>query len=788
MSVNNVAKTQIKIDELKTDLVKAKGLVFNIGKIVEEWEEKPGPTPMPDITALREWDHKLLKKYPPFYLPFCDLCCLCTMGKCDLSRGKKGACGINMASQLSRTVLLSCSMGAATHTGHGRHLVEELVRKFGRYHPIDIGAGSILVEAPHIRLVTGIKPKTLDDLEGALDYCEKEIVHLLASCHTGQEGDNIDLESKAFHAGMIDHVALEIGDIAQISAYNFPKADPDAPLVDVGIGSIDKSKPVILVIGHNVPPSIGIYDYMKKSGLEDNIELAGICCTALDITRYAPKAKIAGPLSHQTRFVKSGVADVVVVDEQCVRTDILDLAKKVHAPLISTNFKNFQGLPNRTKDSADEIISDLVSGKIPGAAILDSDKVGEVAVRAAMDVFPKRKKFGIIPKEADVIDDAKKCTQCGSCQRVCPNDLNIPEAMEAAAKGNLMLFSHLYESCIGCERCESEGICHSNLLPHTMLVGASTLKLSEEKSKIRSGRGAIQDIEIREVGVPIVMGEIPGVVGFVGCSNYPGSSTESAIMAEEFAKRRFIVLTTGCAAINMAMYKNEDGLSIYEAHPGVFDAGGVVNCGSCVSNAHISGAAIKIANIFAKRKLNSNYEEIADYIHNRVGAVGVAWGAMSQKAAAIASGFLRLGIPVIVGPHGAKYRRALLGRREKDESWYVIDARTGKQVYTAPAPEHLFFSAETKEEAMVMIPKLCMRPNDNTKGRSIKLNNYIDLHRRFYGTMPNDVHLYVRTLADIPVTMKEEVIKILDKTDWKESEVPAPDPTLLPRLVRTRKE
>ena len=185
-------------------------------------------------------------------------------------------------------------------------------------------------------------------------------------------------------------------------------------------------------------------------------------------------------------------------------------------------------------------------------------------------------------------------------------------------------------------------------------------------------------------------------------------------------------------------------------YPGGFEAGGVLNVGSCVSNPHIAGAAIKIASIFAKRNLRGNYEEIADYIHNRVGAVGLAWGAMSQKAASIASGFWRLGVPVVVGPHGSKYRRMLLGRADKKEDWYVYDARTGDKVYAGPTPEHLFTTAETKEEVMVMLAKLCFRPNDTTKGRSMKLTHYIDLHKRYYGVMPDDIHLFIRTRWTYP--------------------------------------
>jgi acetyl-CoA decarbonylase/synthase complex subunit alpha len=238
--------------------------------------------------------------------------------------------------------------------------------------------------------------------------------------------------------------------------------------------------------------------------------------------------------------------------------------------------------------------------------------------------------------------------------------------------------------------------------------------------------------------------------------------------------------------MNIAMTRDEEGQNLYEKYPGHFDAGGLVNVGSCVSNGHITGAAIKIANIFAKRNLRGNYEEIADYIYNRVGAVGVAWGAMSQKAASIAAGCWRLGIPVVVGPHGAKYRRMLLGRKENEEDWIVYNARDGEEVYVGPVPEHLFYAAETVEEAIVMITKLSMRPNDTAKGRAVKLSHYIDLYKRYYGEMPDDLHLYVRKQTDIPFTMKDEIQKFLEEKGWDEEKIAIPDPTLLERMVRRR--
>jgi acetyl-CoA decarbonylase/synthase complex subunit alpha len=785
--VHEVAKkgVNLKIKELNSDLARIHDISISIGGITEErWDEPMGPTPYPSLTTLRSWDFMLLNRYKPFYLPFCDLCCLCTYGKCDLTGNKRGACGINMAAQQSRTVLLAASIGASTHTGHARELVTHMIERFGPEQALDVGGHTVGVEAPNVRLVCGIKPETLGDLEEVLEYCEKQVTQLLAVTHTGQEGNNLDFESKVFHAGMIDHVSMEVADLAQISALGFPKAEPESPLVDLGLGCVDIKKPVILVIGHNVPPATEIIDYLRINDLEPKVEVTGICCTALDMTRYSARAKIIGPISWQLRYIRSGVPDLIVIDEQCIRADTLYEAEKIHTPVLATSEKNCCGLPDRTYDPADEIVDDIVKGRINGALILDPVKAGEVAVRTAMAVAPTRKKYKNLPSPEEIVKLAKKCTQCALCRRACPNDLPILYAVKAAGQGNLRGLDELYDDCVGCGRCESA--CPQKLPLHSFIVAAMDRMTREETYCLRTGRGAIQDVEIRKVGGPIVLGEIPGVVAFVGCSNYPNGSREVAEMCMEYAKRRYIVCTSGCAAMSAGMYRNEEGKTAYELYPGSFDAGGIVNVGSCVSNAHISGAAIKIASIFAKRPLRGNYEEIADYVYNRVGAVGVAWGAMSQKAASIAAGFWRLGIPVVVGPHGSKYRRMLLGRSDRTDDWNVYDARTGEKAYGGPVPEHLFFAAETKEEAMVMIAKLVMRPNDTGKGRAIKLSNYFDLHNRLIGGIPPDIHLFVRKVSDIPLTMKDDIEKYLREMNWSEQEIP--DPTLLERMIRKRKE
>ena len=587
----------------------------------------------------------------------------------------------------------------------------------------------------------------------------------------GQEGSNLDYESKALHAGMLDHVGMEVGDIAQIVGFNYPTSVANTPLVDLGWNSVDKTKPIILFVGHNPATSTVVVDYLRENDLYDKVEFCGVCCTALETSRYSDKAKVIGPYSRQLFFLRSGFADVIMTDEQCIRTDMPIEATKAGSALIATLDKVMYGLEDATEMDTGEIVKKMVEEK-KHFAILDPKKAAEAAVKVAMAIAPQRRKEWLTEQEATEL--AKKCGNCGMCEQSCPNLFDIGNGVSQVAKGNFDVIREQFNLCVGCGKCEEE--CPRDLpILKIMQVGAS-----KEKWKIRAGRGPIMDTEIRTVGAPITFGTIPGVVAFVGCSNFP-DIRDLAEMVDEFARRKYIVVVSGCTAMAVGMWKDADGKTIYEKYPGDFDAGCVVNVGSCVANSHISGAAIKIANIFAALPLRANYEVMADYVLNRVGAVGIAWGAYSQKAASIGTGFNRLGVPVILGPHSSKYRRLYLSRKEEDE-WKVMDARKRQIVETGePSPEHLAYVCETKEKAMVMIPKLCIRKNDTPQGRAIKLNHYISLYKKYMGGgLPEDLPLYVRRDADIPIVYKKEVKAYLTQIGWKPKE-----PVGLPTLIGT---
>ena len=738
----------------------------------DPWEPV-GPTPMPTLMDLRNWDFRLLSTYEPFYAPFCDLCCLCTYGKCDLTEDRKGACGIDMASQQARWILICCLMGTAAHGAHGRHMIDYLIEKYGEDYPINLGT-QVNVEAPIIRTVLGVKAETLRDLRTAIEYVEREFIHLVSATHMGQEGNYLDFESKAFHAGMLDHVALEAADIAQIVGFGYPTSVADTPLVDLGWGIMDSTKPTIVVVGHNAVTANAIIDYLREHDLYGKVEVGGICCTSHDVTRYASGAKVIGPLSQQRFFLKTGLADVVVTDEQCVLLDIPQMAKETGAAMIACSDKISYGLENASERPADEIVREVLEEQ-KQFLILDPQKAAEVVVRAALELAPKRSAQKQLLTQAEAAALAAKCRgTCELCNRTCNNLLPIAAAVHQAGQGNFTKLGEVFRRCHGCGRCEQECI---NQIPILRLMQAAAAR---DTFKMRSGRGPIHDVEIRKVGSPIVLGTIPGVVLFAGCSNFPQDIDDVAWMAEELARRKYIVNLSGCAAMAAAMKKDDEGRTIYEKYIPEFDAGCIVNVGSCVANCHVVGAAIKIANIFATLPNRANYELISDYILNRVGACGVVWGPYSQKALCIGTGAVRWGIPIVLGPHGSKYRRLYMSKKEMGD-WTVMDGRTEQLVDTGePTPEHMMVVTESKERALVTIIKQCFRRNDTPPGRAIKLNSYISAYKQVMGTLPDDLQNFVRTDRDIPIVYKREVVAYLKEVGWQ------PKPVLsLPTLIGT---
>ncbi len=768
------------IEDLESVQITINNIVGAAKEVAEEELGPMGPTPLAGIADYRSWNLTLLDRYEPVVTPMCDQCCYCTYGPCDLSKNKRGACGIDQMGHNGREFFLRVITGTACHAAHGRHLLDHVIGVFGEDVPLNLGESNVLT--PNVTICTGLSPKTLGECRAPMEYVEEQLTQLLATIHAGQESAEIDYDSKALFSGSLDHVGMEVSDIAQVTAFDFPKADPEAPLIEVGMGTIDKSKPLIVAIGHNVAGVTYIMDYMEDNELTDKMEIAGMCCTAFDMTRYkeadrrAPYAKIVGSLAKELKVIRSGMPDVIVVDEQCVRGDVLAESQKLKIPVIASNEKIMAGLPDRTDADVDATIEELKSGAIPGCVMLDYDKLGELVPKLANIMAPIRDAEGItaIPTDEEFKAYVDKCADCGACLLACPEELDIPEAMAFAKDGDFSYLEGLHDICIGCRRCEQ--VCKKEIPILNVIEKVAQKAISEEIGLVRAGRGQASDAEIRAEGLNLVMGTTPGIIAIIGCPNYPSGTKDVYLIAEEFLKRNYLLAVSGCSAMDIGMYKDEDGKTLYERYPGGFYGGGLLNTGSCVSNAHISGAAEKVAGIFAGRTLEGNLAEIADYTLTRVGACGLAWGGYSQKAAAIGTGCNIYGVPAVLGPHGSKYRRALIAKTYDESKWKVYDGRNGEEMAIPPAPEFLLTTAETWQEAIPMMAKACLRPSDNSMGRSIKLTHWMELHEKYIGERPKDWWKFIRNEADLPLAKRADLMKVLEEEhgweiDWKKKKI-----------------
>lgn len=760
------------------------------------------------LADMREWDMTLLQRYRPRYHMVNHACTLCALGPCDLNKGRRGACGQDLETFIAREALLLAVTGAAAHAAHARDVVTRLIADNGADFTLDLGEW-IQILMPITQIVVGSRPRLLRDLLPVMAYIDSQIVRLLSSAHFGGESNKLDLESKTLHAGTMDIVAMEVADVAQISGYNFPKGEKDTPLIQIGMKGLSHDKPLILCVGHHSDVGWRIMNKIDMEGLNMAIEVAGLCCTAHDMAReneHNLDLKIVGNLRNQLSFVRSGRADIVVTDQQCIRLDLMSEALRTGAFFIAASDQSCAGLPDETNTDTEEIASTLFDRPMRAVFISDPEKAASLSVAIArrygrITLSSKIKipqynggknekaepsKIEIVSSFDSLCASAKFCNDCGLCTHHCPINLpvskavyiageiisNSPEATADVVLSAKRAFANIHPLCIACGRCDSA--CPRQI-PVMSLIESSGDKAATQSGWMRIGRGPIDDYEIKSTGPSIVLGDIPGVIAFLTCPEYHDGKDSVSWMARILAECGYIVMAAGCAAMDLGI--GED--NVYRQFPGTFDMGSVINTGSCVSSSHAIGALVKVASIFLHRRLDGNYTEIADYILNRIGAVGILWGGITPKSFSASAGANRLGIPVIFGPQGYRFRRTLEGNKNADG---VFDARSGRHARGGLTPSHLSIVANTREEALIQAVKLCIRPNDTTRGRQTKLRNYIDLSKSLLGEMPGDISDFVRVYDDIPEEMREELIKLLNTTDWQPSFIP--DPTLLQRLVR----
>jgi len=725
------------VEDIATDIIKEMG-----ERRVKQW--KPKLNILAHASDIAEWDSVLLNRYHPSYTSI------------------PSTPTIMEESNQAKLSLQDTCKGLFKQLTFARDLLDFAIKSFGRNREIDMGS-SITYPTMNTSLLTGFYTNNLDDMDRALSYAEAQLSELLLAAYFGSESV-IEFEEKALHAGTLTFLVMEIAETIKMCCFEFFNAGnhpateySDFPPVEieVGLGAVDRTKAVIVFFGNNFLPAWFAVEHVKAKGLEDAIEICGVGAVGHDIPRFYNGGKVLTSAVKARKVTRAGIPDVVVASETCLDFDLVAEAKRVDAKVVAYGYKAGSGLEDRSGDSVDDIVKNVMENDLPGVRITIPEKAGELAVKLAIAIKQKGKR-----KEnyllSELKEEASRCNSCDICVDVCPNKQTISKAMD-----DVSALADIYDNCIFCGECERacpEGVPIMDLI---MSAAATTGKLKGDKYLMRAGRGPMSELEWRDLTFGIILGgNGPGMINIIGCGNYPGSEREVAEMARYFLERNALVTVSGCVAADVAKYFDENGF-LFEQYIAAGVLKGLVNFGGCTAISHVPAAIYRGALVGSGYTPKANWTQIADYLYARLPVVVIMWGAATEEMYAVAAGLVRSGIPVVIGPSGFKFKRYFLGDKDDRSKWWMYDGVTGEKKEVEPCPMHMLVPVDTKEEAIAMSAKLLHRPLALRDPRLASLEAENEAYKNFFGEYSDDWHLYVRSEQELHVMRRAELLRKL---------------------------
>jgi acetyl-CoA decarbonylase/synthase complex subunit alpha len=772
--IAKVGNTEIDITRTVRDI---RGIESLVKECVETtWSEnqvnqiKVWLTPYPHATDIAEFDKFLLDRYPPVYTNIEKTCNDCPLGPCDLDK-LKGICGLDLEAYQAKLSLQASCRGLASVLSTCRDLLNYCIREYGEDAEVKWGK-NVAYGMMNVNALVGFSPRTLGQADKAVTYMEDQLAELLASASGGFEGNALDLQSKALHGGSLLLSAMDIIEFLKFSFFGFYwSADQELkdllswpPInIQTGLGTADTTKPVIVFLGFDFLPAWNVVKLVKEGGMEDKIEICGIGSVGHDMVRFYDKAKILTTAVKASRVLRMGIADVLVISDSCSKTNILGEAARTDTRVIATSFKHNMGLTDRSEDNVDVIVNELLGG-LQAVLITVPEKAAEVALKVAERVKAKRKRDYLLSEE-EVKTLAAKCDECDSCFRACPNSLQISRALKAAAGGDLSQLYELHGQSIYCGRCEEA--CPQDIPIIDLILGAARKAIREDKSVMRAGRGTFSNLEVRDWAITAF--SVPVTIGIIGCGSAKGSEMEVASMANEFIANNYAVSVSGCVASEVARYRDpKTGKSLYEIYPALLNPRCFVNTGGCMSQSEpLTVTHYKVEYMGFRTPYRANYSMQSDSALRFSNAL-VIWGAASEIMYNVALGHARVGIPVIVGPDGFKFKTYLMGNKYDRSKWWAIHGMAGDIREVDPVPEHMIIPVETVDEVLALVPKLGFVLQEMEVARQNKFTLYLDYYRKKFGVLPDDWHLYIRKEVEIPTTKKVKLLRLLaEEHGWE---------------------
>lgn len=323
---------------------------------------------------------------------FCDMglsCRICIMGPCRIDPfgegPKSGVCGADADIIVARNLCRMIAAGAASHSDHGRDLVEVLasvaagtapgykireeakLKLLAKEYGVESQGKEILTIAgelanammedygmrkKEITLVSrapakrrkvweniGITPRGID----------RETSEMMHRTHMGVDNSWQSLLVQGLRNALSDGwggsmIATEVSDIL----FGIPTPRPTT----VNAGVLKEDQVNIVVHGHNpvvsemismACASPELLEKAKQAGAK-GINLAGLCCTGNELLMRRGIAMAGNHLMSEL-ILSTGAVDMMIVDYQCIMPSIGKVAACYHTKMISTSDKaKFPGM------------------------------------------------------------------------------------------------------------------------------------------------------------------------------------------------------------------------------------------------------------------------------------------------------------------------------------------------------------------------------------------------------------------------------------------------------------
>ena len=345
-------------------------------------------------------------------LPQCGYCEMglscrnCMMGPCRVDPfgegPQRGVCGADADIIVARNLARMVASGAASHSDHGRDLVEVLLKvaegkapgyeirdpeklkrvaaEFGVRPSGDVLkiAGDLAhamqeeygTRKDHLQLISRA-PKQRRDIWEKLHITprgiDRETSEMMHRTHMGVDNDWLSLLLQAMRNALSDGwggslIATEVSDIL------FGTPQPRVSTINMGVLKEDQVN--IVVHGHNPVVSEMICQATQDKDLLNlakekgalGINLVGLCCTGNELLmrRGIP---MAGNHLMTELVLMTGAVEMVLVDYQCIMPSLGSIGACFHTLMISTSDKaKFPGMQHREfhPENARDLAVDLV--------------------------------------------------------------------------------------------------------------------------------------------------------------------------------------------------------------------------------------------------------------------------------------------------------------------------------------------------------------------------------------------------------------------------------------------